>query len=56
MDEFADFVDNLKVCIVGLFAEEGGAAHNMFNAIADADVSLPYGVSFDHGVRHRLVG
>eukprot|EP00904_Undaria_pinnatifida_P002486 jgi/Undpi1/12238/HiC_scaffold_5.g01914.m1 len=42
-----DFILDNDVAVIGLFQEEDIAAHKKFLAVAESDLKLPYGVSFN---------
>lgn len=49
-----DFILDNDVAVIGLFQEEDIAAHKKFLAVAESDLKLPYGVSFNVKVRRVL--
>ena len=51
LEEFTDFLETGEVVVVGLFAEKKSKAFENFRALAEGDLSMPYGVSFDPEVR-----
>lgn len=47
MKEFEAFLDTDEIVVVGTFAEKRSKAFENFKAVAEGDLSISYGVSFD---------
>lgn len=56
MREFKAFVNTDDVVVVGTFAEKRGKAFENFKAVAEGDLSISYGVSFDPEVMRGGLG